>query len=91
MGEIKAYTIAEIEKYLRDNGFWVSDITDLLNGFAFLITISGDWRHDHLRLKHFMKEIGFEHLEEDVTESDGDDYYTAKHRFGKTEFVKLFN
>lgn len=89
---VKSYTIEELEKYLRDNEISFDDITDIFNGFAFNISISwGDWKHDHARLNYLMKEIGFTLLEEIVTEEDGSDSYSATHRYGKDEFVKLFN
>ena len=43
----------------------------------------GDWKHEHLRLAHLVKEA-FPELKnhtEVVTEDDGSDCYSALHRF----------
>ena len=44
----------------------------------------GDWKHDHLRAEHIVKNILGNHFRdhfEDVTESDGSDCYSAWHTF----------
>lgn len=41
----------------------------------------GDWKHDHLRAKHLMKQLGFDQLIEIATEEDGSDCYSSIHYF----------
>jgi len=41
----------------------------------------GDWKHDHLRVKWLMEEIGAVRLGSVVTEENGSDCYSAVHRF----------
>lgn len=41
----------------------------------------GDWKHDHLYLRHVMRENGYIQLYEMVTEEDGDDAYSSIHTF----------
>lgn len=42
----------------------------------------GDWKHEHSFLDHIMKEtFGLDLFEEDVTESNGSDCYSAVHHY----------
>ena len=51
------------------------------------LTISGDWKHDHLFARELVKDFCKENKfviarhDEDVTDSDGSDYYDALHTF----------
>lgn len=45
--------------------------------FYICLEIRGDWKHDHLRADYLMKQIGYEIHHEEVTESDGSDFYGA--------------
>lgn len=46
------------------------------------IEISGDWKHEHLRLKFLMLEnFDIQEHNEVVIEEDGSDYYTSIHYF----------
>ena len=40
----------------------------------------GDWKHDHLRLKHIMSNNGFMCMNEHITDSD-EDCYDAEYTF----------
>ena len=39
----------------------------------------GDWKHDHIRLKYEMEQLGFVQVSEEVTEDNGSDTYSAQH------------
>lgn len=41
----------------------------------------GDWKHDHARVKWIMKEHGYTMVEEEETETDGSDCYSARYWF----------
>ena len=41
----------------------------------------GDWKHDHLRVKWIVKEMGGVHIGSEVVEEDGSDCYSAIHHF----------
>lgn len=41
----------------------------------------GDWKHDHLFLRHIMMENHYLPIGEDVTEEDGSDTYSSIHYF----------
>lgn len=43
----------------------------------------GDWKHEHRHLEHVMKMNGYEQINENVTEEDGSDCYSAEHVFRK--------
>jgi hypothetical protein len=45
----------------------------------------GDWKHSHLFLVHLMEEIGYKHIDEILTETDGSDTYSSEHTFCKME------
>lgn len=46
-----------------------------------VVTIHGDWKHDHLMAKHLLTDLGLIETNEITTETDGSDYYTAEHYF----------
>lgn len=48
--------------------------------FGVRISISwGDWKHDHLATKWLLERAGYDYSGSVVTESDGDDCYSAAH------------
>ena len=71
-----------INKYLADNGFPCGVYPYGLDMPVVECEISwGDWKHEHLRLKWLMEEIGCVRIGSEVTEEDGSDTYSAIHRF----------
>lgn len=72
---------ANVYKILEANNVWVNYISFHLTLPLMYVEVKGDWKHDHLRCKFVMKEHGFEYLNEDVTEEDGSDFYTAVHYY----------
>lgn len=41
----------------------------------------GDWKHDHARLDYLMANIGYMKTNEEVTDEDGSDCYSATHYY----------
>jgi len=52
-----------------------------LNGFVEVEIIWGDWKHDHLFVKHIFSELGAKEYCGTVTEENGSDCYSATYRF----------
>ena len=48
-----------------------------------IVTLEGDWKHDHVRLNWLMSEEGYSVLSEDA-EDNGTDYYRSTHTFART-------
>ena len=76
--------IDRVENALREHGVWA----DVYKGYKFgdevmKIDISwGDWKHEHLRAKWVVEdvlEIPVKRWDEDVTEENGSDCYSATH------------
>ena len=79
---------SKIRKFLEEYGFktyveiWVNpEDTTWIE-----MTLTGDWKHDHLCLNHIMKANSFEFLEEEEDEIvnckyEGMDYYCSTHIF----------
>ena len=66
----------DIEKYLTDNQLYPADV--FAADTRVMVEIHwGDWKHDHLRCDDLMKAKGYGLVEEEVTEEDGSDCYSA--------------
>lgn len=69
-----------ISKYLNENEVFYDGICT--DGLSISIAVErGDWKHEHARLDVFMLAIGYELLDEVVTEEDGSDNYSSIHTF----------
>lgn len=69
-----------VDEYLREKGIHCEDIWKDNEGIH--IYLSGDWKHEHLRCKWLMTEIGYSQLYQKDEPSD-DDYYTSEHVYRK--------
>ena len=73
-----------LEDYLRDNKIY-NDVEVEDEGFSIYIDW-GDWKHEHARLRYYVDEfltdegLTYNH-DEEVTEEDGSDTYSAIHYF----------
>ena len=66
----------DIEKYLTDNQLYPVDV--FAADTRVMVELHwGDWKHDHLRCDSLMKAKGYGLVEEEVTEEDGSDCYSA--------------
>ena len=50
---------------------------------VYMVTIEGDWKHDHLYMRNVMEEAGYSQLKEECLPS-GSDWYASTHYFIKT-------
>lgn len=70
----------KIYKIMKENKLY-GDIT-VHNDNAIEIEISGDWKHEHLKLRWLIFDnFNVKDYKQIVTEEDGSDYYTAIHYF----------
>lgn len=66
----------EIEKYLTDNQIYPADVS--ASDTRIMVELHWeDWKHGHLRCDDLMKAKGYSLVEEEVTEEDGSDCYSA--------------
>jgi len=77
-----------IDDYLRKNGMY-ADVRPYWDDLPVVdVEIHwGDWKHEHLRTKWLMEEIGVQLIQTIVTEENGSDCYSAIHQFYVTEDV----
>lgn len=79
----KTEMVKEVTEILNKGELYDS-IVDATNDDKVVVNLFwGDWKHEHLWLKHLMAENGYEHLSEEVTEENGSDCYSAEHVFRK--------
>lgn len=78
----------EVEDYLRDNRLYV-DVYPYRSDMPVVdVDIHwGDWKHEHLRAKWLLGEIGLKLIGSTVTEENGSDCYSAVHHFYYEEEV----
>ncbi len=75
-------SIHEINSYLMENGIYADYITNFRNiESVILISIDGDWKHDHGYLDYLMAEKGYKKVGEEVTNEDGSDWYESVHTY----------
>lgn len=73
----------DVYKYLTDNQFYPNDV--FAADTRVMVDISwGDWKHDHLYCDNLMKAKGYTLVEEEVTEEDGSDCYSAIRHYEPT-------
>lgn len=80
--------LEDVDKVLRNGVGAICEgpyTTSFQNCFNVDI-IWGDWKHDHLRadylIKEYFKKLGYEvSVNEEVTEEDGSDTYSATHYY----------
>ncbi len=49
---------------------------------VYMVTIDGDWKHDHWCAKEALADVGFSYFKEESLPSDSD-WYTATHYYFK--------
>lgn len=76
-------THSQISELLKNNGLYGDiEMVHLGSIHGVYITIEwGDWRHEHGFCDHLMEQFGYVNTECQVTDSDGSDCYSAKHRY----------
>ena len=73
-----------VEKYLNDNSVY-AEIWDSSEDEVIVSIEWGDWKHDHAYCRYLMGLIGYEETDEEVTEENGSDCYSATHTFQKIQ------
>lgn len=74
----------DIRKYLKGNNLYC-EVYEHANGCISVEIEWGDWKHDHAYCDHLMKQKGYVCTDEQVTEEDGSDTYSAIHFYEKVE------
>ena len=70
-------TIEKVAKTLREYQIF-AEVNQYYNLPVIIVSIHwGDWKHDHLRADHIIKELGGELIKAEVTEENGSDCYSA--------------
>lgn len=79
-----ACTLEVVQERLKDVTSAEVDEHEIDGHQAFSITIEwGDWKHDHGLCRSIMEDLGYLFLDENVTEEDGSDCYSAIHHYVK--------
>lgn len=75
--------IEKIEEFFKEKGFnpMIEDIWTEHFGRVHII-LHGDWKHEHLRCKWLMEELGYQQEFENAQPSD-EDFYIAEHVYVK--------
>lgn len=85
MTRTKALKIEEnIYKILKENNIYPRYIGQFNDLPVFMVTIEGDWKHDHGYARHLLEECGYTYIKEESLPS-WDDYYTATHYYLATD------
>ena len=71
----------DIKRIFKENECYYDWSIDSFDGTIEINVEWGDWKHDHLFLKHIMWKNHYRQTNEVVTEEDGSDTYSAIHYF----------
>ena len=75
----------QLSRFLNDNGCYNDCVYTNSEGVTSVEISWGDWKHEHLWCDNLMGYIGYEtYCEQEVTEENGSDCYSAIHYFHKT-------
>ena len=67
-----------IAKFLEDNGVY-ADV--YIHRIIVNVSINGDWKHEHGWGDVLMGYLGYKKVNEEVTETNGSDWYGSIHRY----------
>ena len=71
--------VQEIQDYLKENEIF-GEVSECDNQLVISIEW-GDWKHDHKRVDYLMAKKNYLCVEEEITEEDGSDCYSANHYY----------
>lgn len=78
-------TKLEIEKslyeFLNENHIYPEEIGFFTNTVVKIAIDRGDWKHEHLRLRWLLSDLGYQYISSVTTEEDDSDCYSAEHYF----------
>lgn len=86
-------TTKNLYKLFSDNQVNVRDVSVVENNEGVLradLTVSGDWKHDHLATEKLMEQQGFTLLDKQVTEDSDGDWYEAVHKYVEDKELMRF-
>lgn len=82
MSNNKIYKIIDkVNKVLEEHRIYADVYHTGLPGTVCVEINRGDWKHEHLRAKWLVTEMGGSYISENVTFEDGTDCYSAIHTF----------
>lgn len=81
----RAFIESDVQKIMKENEMYYEWYVDF-NGKIVVIVEWGDWKHDHIFLENVMAKNGYLQTDEELTEEDGSDTYSAIHTF---EYVSI--
>lgn len=71
-----------VENIFSNNDYTgFNEISVDANGMVTIDIEWGDWKHDHLYVRHIMTQAGFVLIDEVITEEDDSDCYSATHSY----------
>lgn len=71
-----------VTKILKEGNLY-GEVDTCTDGEVSILIEWGDWKHEHGYLRYLMQKNGFTETNENVTEEDGSDCYSAIHTFKK--------
>ena len=74
-------TAQDLDNYLRKYEVYPDFVNISPDGSICVGIDWGDWKHDHLRADYLMRQLGYELVEERVTDDDGSDTYSSEHYY----------
>jgi len=73
--------IFTIDRTLREYGIYADVFQHDTLPVVVVSIRHGDWKHEHLRAKSVLSELGAYFIKTEVTDEDGSDCYSADHYF----------
>ena len=75
--------VQDIQAAFKAKALSVDEIYEIEENEVLVCISWGDWKHQHLACDHIMRQLGYDKVQEVVTESNGDDAYSSEHSFVK--------
>ena len=75
--------VQDIQAAFKAKALSVDEIYEIEDNEILVCISWGDWKHQHLACDHIMRQLGYDKVQEVVTESNGDDAYSSEHSFVK--------
>ena len=75
--------VQDIQAAFKANALSVDEIYEIEDNEILVCISWGDWKHQHLACDHIMRQLGYDKVQEVVTESNGGDAYSGEHLYVK--------
>ena len=79
--------VQEIQVAFKKHQLSVNEIYEIEDNEILVCISWGDWKRQHLACDHIMRQLGYDKVQEVVTESNGDDAYSSEHSYVKKHGV----